>query len=137
MADPATIQPPVRRLSLGEARLRFLSLVRLTRLTRQATLIVDQGQPVAAIVAPEMLTAARDQEPPGAPGSAAGWMRRLETVRRDLRRQHAIETTEVINALDEAWRLLDSLRPSGADRTVDTLRAAHAPLRQRRSERRR
>jgi hypothetical protein len=79
-----------------------------------------------------VLTAAHRQEPAGTPGSAAGWIRRLEAVRADLRRQHATETRELTDALDQAWQLLDALRPPGTDRGVDTLRAGHAPLRQRR-----
>ena len=134
MAEPASTTPPPARteMSVNEARTRFLQLVRLTRLTRQTTVIVDQGQPVAAIVAPDVLTAAQRQEPAGQAVSAAGWIRRLEAVRADLRRQHAIETTELTDALEQAWQLLDGLRPAGADKRVDTLRAAHAPLRQRR-----
>jgi hypothetical protein len=134
MAEPASTTPPPARteMSVTEARTRFLQLVRLTRLTRQTTVIVDQGQPVAAIVGPDVLAAAHRHEQTGTPVGAAGWIRRVEAVRADLRRQHAAETTELTDALDQAWRLLDALRPAGADRSVDTLRAAHAPLRQRR-----
>ncbi|GIE74306.1 hypothetical protein Aph02nite_02560 [Actinoplanes philippinensis] len=56
-------------------------------------------------------------------------MRRIEKVREDVRRQHAQRIGELSQALDEAWRLLDDLRPPGTDRSVDTLRAGHADLR--------
>ncbi|WP_433790471.1 hypothetical protein [Actinoplanes sp. CA-252034] len=67
----------------------------------------------------------------GTPSSAGaeGWMRRIEKVREDVRRQHAHRIGELSQALDEAWRLLDDIRPGGTDRVVDTLRAAHADLR--------
>ncbi|MFC7528178.1 hypothetical protein [Actinoplanes sp. GCM10030250] len=61
--------------------------------------------------------------------AAAGWMRRIEKVREDVRRQHAGRIRELSQALDEAWRLLDEARPPGTDRAADTLRAAHADLR--------
>jgi hypothetical protein len=64
-------------------------------------------------------------------GSAAGWLRRIEKVREDVRRQHAAQIRELTVALDEAWRALDAARPAGTDRVVDTLRAAHADLRPR------
>jgi antitoxin (DNA-binding transcriptional repressor) of toxin-antitoxin stability system len=110
-------------LPVTEARTRFLQLVRLTQLARQTTVIVDRGRPVAAIVPPELLEARSE----GA--SAAGWLQRLEKVRDDLRRQHATQTDELRRALDEAWKVIDALRPPGTDRPIDTLRATHAPLR--------
>ncbi|MBG0562888.1 hypothetical protein [Actinoplanes aureus] len=61
--------------------------------------------------------------------AAAGWLRRIEQVREDVRRQHAGRIRELSQALDEAWRLLDDMRPPGTDRAVDTLRAAHSDLR--------
>ncbi|UQU61237.1 hypothetical protein COUCH_19405 [Couchioplanes caeruleus] len=58
-------------------------------------------------------------------GSAAGWLRRIETLRADLQRQHrALET-----ALEEAWRELDRVRPPGSDPGVDALRLAHSDVR--------
>ncbi|WP_127503826.1 type II toxin-antitoxin system prevent-host-death family antitoxin [Actinoplanes solisilvae] len=144
MAIEATKPPPVRiELSINEARTRFLQLLRLTRVTHQTTVIVDRGEPVAAIVPPEALERAGPQafdrsSPSANPSpsqsanpnpSAAGWLQRLERVRDDLRRQHATRTDELLHALDEAWRTIDTLRPPGTDRHVDTLRAAHAPLR--------
>jgi antitoxin (DNA-binding transcriptional repressor) of toxin-antitoxin stability system len=60
-------------------------------------------------------------------GSAAGWLRRIETLRADLQRQHrALET-----ALEEAWRELDRVRPPGSDPGVDALRLAHSDVRRR------
>jgi hypothetical protein len=52
-------------------------------------------------------------------------------VRDGLRRQHAVRTAELVQALDEAWQLLDTLRPPGKDRAVDALRAGHAEIRRR------
>jgi antitoxin (DNA-binding transcriptional repressor) of toxin-antitoxin stability system len=130
MAEPATPRQPVRlEMSINEARTRFLQLVRLTGLTRQTTVIVDHGRPIAAVVPLDQ--ADRPAPPPVAAASAAGWERRLQTVRTDLQRQHAGRTGELVHALDEAWRLLDSLRPPGSDRAVDTLRTMHAELRRR------
>ncbi|HWS33061.1 MAG TPA: hypothetical protein VN408_09995 [Actinoplanes sp.] len=61
-------------------------------------------------------------------------MRRIEKVREDVRRQHAGRIGELSQALEEAWRLLDSMRPPGTDRTTDTLRAGHADLRKPRDQ---
>ena len=61
--------------------------------------------------------------------SAAGWARRLENVRQQLRRQHAIETAELRQALEETWRIIDQLRPPAADQQIDAQRVAHAHLR--------
>ena len=132
MAIEATKPPPVRiELSINEARTRFLQLVRLTRLTHQTTVIVDRGESVAAIVPPERLERVPDWQPEPATPSAAGWLQRIERVRDDLRRQHAAHTDEFRRALDEAWAVIDTLRPPGTDRHLDTLRTAHAPLRRR------
>ncbi|WP_041842626.1 hypothetical protein [Actinoplanes friuliensis] len=57
--------------------------------------------------------------------SAAGWIRRIETLRADLRRQHA----GLEQALDQAWHELDKLSPPGTDAQLDALRTAHADLR--------
>ena len=75
------------------------------------------GQPAAA----EVVAAS--------PASSAGWLRRLEKVREDVRRQHAGRIRELSQALDEAWQALDAVRPAGTDRAVDALRAAHSDLR--------
>jgi hypothetical protein len=64
--------------------------------------------------------------------NAEGWMRRIEKVREDVRRQHAHRIGELSQALDEAWRMLDAVRPPGTDRAADTLRATHADLRKAR-----
>ena len=144
MGEPAT---PIRRrieLTVAEARLRFQQLVRVTGLTGQVTVVVDAGRPIAAIVPvsfvesppPGAVPAPRPASPPtaaptapGSPASAQGWMRRIEKVREDVRRQHVQRVGELSQALDEAWRLLDTVRPPGTDRAVDTLRATHADLR--------
>ena len=65
----------------------------------------------------------------GAPaGSAAGWLRRIETLRAELQRQH----TALEAALEEAWRELDRLRPPGSDSAIDALRLAHSDIRRAR-----
>jgi hypothetical protein len=157
MGEPAT---PIRRrieLTVAEARLRFQQLVRVTGLTGQITVVVDGGRPIAAIV-PVSEVLGNGPAPPSAPpsappppppavsqavpeprsgsvppaASAEGWMRRIEKVREDVRRQHAQRTADLSHALDEAWRLLDAVRPPGTDRTVDALRATHADLRKAR-----
>lgn len=135
MAEPAgRIPRPRLELSLLEARTRFVQLARLAGLTQQTTVVTDGGRPLAAIV-----PATRPPEPateaPGSPdgsygatGSAAGWLRRIETLRAELQRQHtALET-----ALDEAWRELDRVRPPGSDAAVDALRLAHSDIRRAR-----
>ncbi|MEV6300234.1 hypothetical protein AB0M02_12595 [Actinoplanes sp. NPDC051861] len=126
MGEPAA---PIRRrieLSVAEARLRFQQLVRVTGLTGQVTVVVDGGRPIAAIVP----VPGEGPAPPAPSGpSADGWMRRIEKVREDVRRQHAGRIRELSVALDEAWRLIDEIRPPGTDRAADTLRAAHADLR--------
>ncbi len=121
MAEPiAAVSPPRRELPLHEARTRFVQLVRLAGLTGQSTLVTDAGRPLAVI------------SPPDAPGrdaatasTAAGWMRRVEKLRADLRRQH--EALE--QALEQAWQELDRLRPPGTDRDVDALRTVHSTIR--------
>ncbi|WP_203738386.1 hypothetical protein [Actinoplanes cyaneus] len=133
---------PIRRrieLSIAETRLRFQQLVRLTGLTGQVTVVVDGGRPIAAIVpAADVLEPAPPPSPPPPPPprpaaeSSAGWLRRIEKVREDVRRQHAGRIHELSQALDEAWRMLDQLHPPGTDRHVDTLRAAHGDLRRTR-----
>ncbi|GIF04100.1 hypothetical protein Asi03nite_16380 [Actinoplanes siamensis] len=151
---------PIRRrieLSIAETRLRFQQLVRLTGLTGQVTVVVDGGRAIAAIVPasdvlqppPAALGRPRPAvagpapaerfrpavERPGAapaPESGAGWLRRIEKVREDVRRQHAGRIQELSQALDEAWRMLDTLHPPGTDRHVDTLRAAHGDVRRTR-----
>ncbi|BAL90754.1 hypothetical protein AMIS_55340 [Actinoplanes missouriensis 431] len=152
MGEPAT---PIRRrieLTIAEARLRFQQLVRVTGLTGQVTVVVDNGRPIAAIVPvtdlPEFSppppppppapppsaparppAAARPVAPVHAPPGNDGWLRRVEKVREDVRRQHAGRIRELTRALDEAWAALDTARPAGTDRVVDALRAAHADLR--------
>jgi len=130
MPEPAGGLPPRRiELTINEARLRFLQLVRLTGLTRQITEIMDQGRPIAAIVPANEAAGAQPGEQNVTGVSAAGWMRRLETMRDDLKRQHDAHAAELTRALGEAWQVLDDLRPPGSDRHIDALRAAHADLR--------
>ena len=104
-----------------QARTRFVQLVRLAGLTEQCTVITDGGRALAAIV-PVSGVPSLDT---GASQAAAGWVRRIETLRQDFRRQHR----EMERALDDVWRELDKLRPPGSDRAVDALRAAHAGIR--------
>ncbi|MEU4164104.1 hypothetical protein [Actinoplanes sp. NPDC026670] len=96
----------------------------------------ESAAPVAAVAPPASSAPASSVPASSAPASsapvavnAAGWMRRIEKVREDVRRQHAQRIGDLSQALDEAWRLLDDLRPAGTDRSVDTLRAAHTDLR--------
>jgi antitoxin (DNA-binding transcriptional repressor) of toxin-antitoxin stability system len=124
MAEPATPLPhPRLELSLVEARTRFVQLARLAGLTNQTTVVTDEGRPLAAIV-PIGAT-----QPDRASPAAAGWIRRIDKLRAELRRQHV----GLEQALEEAWRELDRLRPPGADREIDALRTAHADIRRPRS----
>ena len=123
MAEPATpLSHPRLELSLVEARTRFVQLARLAGLTQQTTVVTEDGRPLAAIVP---IGATQPERPNPA---AAGWIRRIDKLRAELRRQH--EGLE--QALEEAWRELDRLRPPGADREIDTLRTAHADIRRAR-----
>lgn len=120
MAEPATPLPhPRLELSLVEARTRFVQLARLAGLTNQTTVVTDDGRPLAAIVP---IGATRPDRPNPA---AAGWIRRIDKLRAEFRRQHV----GLEQALEDAWRELDRLRPPGTDRDVDALRTAHADLR--------
>jgi antitoxin (DNA-binding transcriptional repressor) of toxin-antitoxin stability system len=124
MAEPATPLPhPRLELSLVEARTRFVQLARLAGLTNQTTVVTEGGRPLAAVVP---IGAAQPERPNPA---AAGWIRRIDKLRTELRRQHV--TLE--QALEDAWRELDRVRPPGADREVDALRAAHADIRRPRA----
>jgi antitoxin (DNA-binding transcriptional repressor) of toxin-antitoxin stability system len=143
MAEPAAPLPhPRLELSLVEARTRFVQLARLAGLTQQTTVVTEDGRPLAAIVpvaaptiaappvvaspvvAPPVAASSREPNP-----AAAGWIRRIDKLRAEFRRQHV----GLERALDEAWRELDRVRPPGADREIDALRAAHADLRRPRS----
>lgn len=65
-------------LSVNEARIRFLQLVRQPRATRQTVVIIDRGQPVAAIVSPGMAAASARKPPAGTPAprdGCNGWRR--------------------------------------------------------------
>lgn len=105
-----------------EARTRFVQLARLAGLTQQTTVVTEGGRPLAAIVPFE---APRPEPERPNPAAAAGWIRRIDKLRAEFRHQHV----GLEQALEEAWRELDRLRPPGADREVDALRAAHADLR--------
>jgi antitoxin (DNA-binding transcriptional repressor) of toxin-antitoxin stability system len=123
MAEPAAPIPHRRlELSLTEARTRFAQIVRLADLTNQITLVADGGRPLAAIVPVDLVETREDGN---ATAAAAGWIRRIEKLRADLRQQHgALE-----QALQQVWQELDKVRPPGTDRDVDALRAGHADLR--------
>lgn len=128
MATPASRQGPNRiELPISEARMRFLQLLRQIPVTRQTVVVVDQGQPVLAMVPAHTVAAARHQAEGSS--SAAGWLRRLEEIREEMRRQHAAHATELLRALEQTWDIIDALRPPGADGTVDMLRATQAHLR--------
>jgi len=120
MAESATPLPhPRLELSLVEARTRFVQLARLAGLTHQTTVVTEEGRPLAAIVP---VGATQPDRPNPA---AAGWIRRIDKLRAELRRQH----DGLERALEEAWRELDRVRPPGADREIDALRIAHADIR--------
>src|SRR3954464_15807415 len=105
MAAPAWRPAPNRiQLSVTEARTRFLQLIRLTPVTGQETIILDQGRPVAAIVPPDVITDRRGDQPDTA--SAAGWLQRLENVRSELQRQHTAHASQLRQALNEAWSVI-------------------------------
>ncbi|MEU8607369.1 hypothetical protein AB0C29_05145 [Actinoplanes sp. NPDC048791] len=59
--------------------------------------------------------------------AAAGWIRRIDKLRAEFRRQHV----GLEQALEDAWQELDRLSPPGTDQRVDGLRTAHADLRRR------
>jgi hypothetical protein len=135
MAEPATPLPhPRLELSLVEARTRFVQLARLAGLTNQTTVVTEEGRPLAAIVPiggtrpPESVRPPESARPPGPNPAAAGWIRRIDKLRAEFRRQHV----GLEQALEEAWKELDRVRPPGADREIDALRAAHADLRRSR-----
>ncbi|SNY68595.1 type II toxin-antitoxin system Phd/YefM family antitoxin [Paractinoplanes atraurantiacus] len=70
--------------------------------------------------------AARQQsDPDRAQAVAAGWARRLEEVRAAQQRRHAAEMAALAQALADAWRVIDHLRPRGADTGIDRLRTEH------------
>ncbi len=124
MAEPATPLPhPRLELTLVEARTRFVQLARLAGLTNQTTVVTEDGRPLAAIV--PMSATQQDRPNP----AAAGWIRRIDKLRAEFRRQHV----GLEQALEETWRELDRVRPPGADREIDALRAAHADIRRPRS----
>lgn len=122
MAEPAAPLPhPRLELSLVEARTRFVQLARLAGLTQQTTVVTEDGRPLAAIVP----ISATQPQPDRPNPAAAGWIRRIDKLRAEFRRQHvALE-----QALEEAWRELDKLRPPGSDGDIDALRTGHADLR--------
>ena len=128
MAEPATPLPhPRLELSLVEARTRFVQLARLAGLTNQTTVVTEDGRPLAAIVPmdatrPTAFPAADRPNP-----AAAGWIRRIDKLRAEFRRQHV----GLEQALEDAWQELDRLSPPGTDKHVDGLRTAHADLRRR------
>ncbi|GAA3955188.1 hypothetical protein Aau02nite_86350 [Amorphoplanes auranticolor] len=104
-----------------EARTRFVQLARLAGLTNQTTVVTEDGRPLAAI-AP--IGAIRpDPERPNP--AAAGWIRRIDKLRAEFRRQHV----GLEQALEDAWRELDRMSPPGTDKQVDALRTAHADIR--------
>jgi hypothetical protein len=73
-----------------------------------------------------------DQAPGGPapnPDTGQGWIRRIDQVRADVRRQLEQRTTQLEQALEEAWQLLDAGHRQGSDREIDTLRVLHADLR--------
>jgi antitoxin (DNA-binding transcriptional repressor) of toxin-antitoxin stability system len=128
MAEPATPLPhPRLELSLVEARTRFVQLARLAGLTNQTTVVTEDGRPLAAIVPMGATRPAAFPDPDRPNPAAAGWIRRIDKLRAEFRRQHV----GLEQALEDAWQELDRLSPPGTDKRVDGLRAAHADLRRR------
>lgn len=126
MAQPATPNPdPTLVLSLAEARNRFVQLARMAALNQQVTVVTDGGRQIAVIAPPRVLNDERSANP----GTAQGWLRRIDQVRAEVRRQLEQRTTQLEQALDEAWLLLDGRHPAGTDRDVDALRVLHADVR--------
>ena len=130
MADPAVPVPPCRiELPLLEVRTRLAQIVRLTPVTGQVTVITDTGRPVAAIVPVGVVHGDMPAPTESRTGSAgAGWVRRIEQVREAVRLQHAMRITELEDALNQVWVVLDRLKPQGTDRIVDELRVAHGDV---------
>ena len=125
MVEPASSLLRHRlQMTLLEARSRFTPMVRLAALTHQVTIITDGGRPVAAIVPINLLPDDDAPETPAASNTATGWIRRLEQVRMQSRRQRS----ELEQALIATWRELDRRQPSGTDRDLDALRISHANL---------
>lgn len=117
------IPGPRRELSLLEARLRFVQLARMASLTRHVTIVTDAGRPIAAIVPAEPSHTARDGTRESA--TAGGWLRRIQHLRAQFHREHAV----TIQALQQIWQEVDRLCPPGSDGGIDALRLAHASLR--------
>lgn len=113
--------------------MRFVQLARLASLTGQTTLVTDAGRPLAAIVPAAGSgvgasgVGASGGEGLGGGGSeaAAGWVRRIETLRAEFQRQHGV----LEEALERVWQELDRVRPPGSDSGVDALRLGHADIR--------
>jgi hypothetical protein len=131
MAQPATPNPDrTLVLSLAEARTRFAQLARFASLNQQVTVVMDGGREIAVIAPTHLLQRDRTcSDRPSNPGTAHGWLRRIELVRADVRRQHEQRTNQLEQALEEAWKLLNARHPAGTDREVDTLRVLHADVR--------
>ncbi len=110
------------------ARLRLAQLVAMMRVTDRVTVLTDDaGRPAAALVpvAAARTVADMRQAHARAEASAAGWERRLQTVREHAARQSQAEAQAAAQALAEAWQELDRRCPPGGDPALDRLRAAH------------
>jgi antitoxin (DNA-binding transcriptional repressor) of toxin-antitoxin stability system len=131
MAEPAAPIPyQSLQLSVLEARTRFPQLIRMATLNHQITTITDAGRPIAVIAPPDAVRAGEPAIPgrvPG-PGAAAGWARRIEQVREDVRRQHEGRVKQLEQALDQAWQAIDAMTRT-ADADIEALRIAHADVR--------
>jgi hypothetical protein len=78
---------------------------------------------------PERAERSERSEPERPNAAAAGWIRRIDKLRAEFRRQHV----GLEQALEDAWRELDRVRPPGTDNDIDTLRMTHADLRRPRA----
>ena len=129
---------PSRNLELSvlEARSRFVQLVRFAALAHQITTITDGGRQMAVIAPVDALRTddPRHSEPPRGAKAAEGWIRRIEEVRTEVRRQHERRIAELEQAVEELWRTLDDLQPPRTNPDVDALRVLHGEIRRPRAD---
>jgi PHD/YefM family antitoxin component YafN of YafNO toxin-antitoxin module len=132
MGEPAAPMPSRSlELSVPEARSRFVQLVRFADLTHQITTVTDGGRPVAVIAPAGALRADENRRDDRSGGSrtAEGWLRRIEQVRTEVRRQHERRIAELEQAVEQLWRALDDVQPPRTNSDVDALRVLHGEIR--------
>ncbi|GIG56470.1 hypothetical protein Lfu02_08420 [Longispora fulva] len=122
IVDDRTNQPLAALVPVGMAR-----AARDTGTADQRAAALESRLAGAGRAADERVRVAEDRVrvvEERAAASSAGWARRCEALRADLRRQHGAEVAAVRRELARAWAELGRLSPPGADRDVDRLRAA-------------